>query len=392
MFRRISVLLALQFTGFVALLLLINGIFFINADERVSERLLDDRLLRTSNRIITRLQSYPGQMSIDLLPFERDVVRVVDNLGRTVYAGNLFQGLPFDPRVPEFSDMVIGDERIHVMTSPLIRSGTLEGFLQVGRIMETEGQDVRRRTVLLLFTTALVSIVTFFVGLFFAKRSLKPAEESMRRLEQFTQDASHELRTPLAVLGSSLDLALKTEKYREGILSAKEDLHRITSLTEKLLELARLDKLALKKEKLDLSPLVAKVAEMLRPSIEEKGITLETTLAEGVTVDADATLVRQLIENLMGNAAKFTPAGGNISVKLTARDLSVSDTGKGIAKAETDRIFDRFYQSDSAQGSGGFGLGLALVKRIVDLHGWHMRVRSKEGKGSTFVVSFSSRS
>lgn len=388
MFRRISVLLALQFTVFVALLLLVNGALFIAADYQTAQRLLDDRLILTSNRVITRLQSIPDRMSINLLPNERDMVRVVDIDGNIIYEGAIFESLPFDPRVREFSDITFDDMRIHLLTSPILQSGNLLGWLQVGRIVDAPGEVLTRRILLSLATTACISFLTFFIGLFFAKRSLKPAEETMKRLEQFTQDASHELRTPLAVLRSSLDLALKTENYRDGILSAKEDLTRITQLTEKLLELARLDKLALQKEPVDLSSLVERSALDLSALAEHKGVTLVQDVAPGIAVQADPTLVRQMLENLVGNAIKFTPEGGNVSVTLKGGQLVVDDTGPGIAPGELERIFDRFYQSDGARASGGFGLGLALVKRIVDLHGWSVTAQSMVGKGTAFTVAF----
>jgi signal transduction histidine kinase len=390
MFGRISVLLALQFTAFVALLLLINGLLFIGSDQRFSRQLQDQRLLQTSNRIITRLQSSPLQMSISLLPFERDMVRIVDSRGNTIYAGMLFNELPFDPRVSEFSEITIDRDHIRVMTTPILRLGVLEGFLQVGRFVEPTHQVLWRRGILLMLTTAGISILTFFIGLFFARRSLKPAEAAMQRLEQFTQDASHELRTPLAVLGSSLDLALKTKKYEEGILSAKDDLKRITSLAERLLELARLDTLALKPERVDLSMLTESVVRALEPAAAAKKIKLSHEISAGIVADADATLVRQMVENLVGNAIKFTPAEGSVQVTLKGSELRVHDTGVGIPTTQRERIFDRFYQADSAHASGGFGLGLALVKRIADLHGWTIAVRGSEGKGTTFIVKIAS--
>lgn len=388
MFRKISVLLALQFTAFVALLLLINGVLFIGADFRVSQRLLDDSLLRTSNRVITRLQSVPDGMSVNLLPHERDVVRVVNSDGEVIYAGSAFEAIPFDPRVPEFSDVIFDEGRMHVMTSPILRSGDLMGFLQVGRIVDQPAENLQRQIWLLMFTTALISLVTFFIGLFFAKRSLKPAEESMKRLEQFTQDASHELRTPIAVLNSSLDLALKTKNYEEGILSAKEDIVRITLLTERLLELARLDRLALQKEKIDLSALIERSVEGLQKMASKASVELIADVKPGIRTLADPTLARQMLENLIGNALKFTPKGGKITVSIRGNHLTVTDTGLGISSEDLKRIFDRFFQSDDTRSYGGFGLGLALVKRIVDLHDWNVTVKSEHGKGTEFVVTF----
>ena len=210
----------------------------------------------------------------------------------------------------------------------------------------------------------------------------------MQRLEQFTQDASHELRTPLTILGTSIDLALKTQNYREGLISAKDDLNRLSFLTERLLELARIEKLMLQRSRIDLSDLISSCLEEYRPLAEEKGVEIKHALLSGVIVMGDATLLHHLIGNLMSNAVKFTESKGTVTVTLTRNVFKVSDTGVGISPAALPHIFDRFYRADQSRGSEGYGLGLALVKRIADMHKWNIHVESKEGKGTQFTVSF----
>jgi signal transduction histidine kinase len=200
----------------------------------------------------------------------------------------------------------------------------------------------------------------------------------MERLEQFTQDASHELRTPLAALLSSLDLALLSGEHREGILSAKQDVKDITVLVERLLELARLDGFAISRTSVDFSSLVEDAIEKFRPLAQEKGLTIEQSLQPDVTVVADTPLIRQVVTNLLSNAIKFSHKGsGPIFVRLTAQTLSIQDHGIGIAPGALSHIFDRFFRADPSRTEQGFGLGLALVRRILDLHGWTIRIAGR---------------
>ncbi len=118
----------------------------------------------------------------------------------------------------------------------------------------------------------------------------------------------------------------------------------------------------------------------------EKNITINAIVAANITVAGDTALLRQVIGNLLSNAIKFNTDKGRIDVTLGKDALKITDTGIGIAHAEQAHIFDRFYQADTSRANDGFGLGLALVKRIVDLHGWTITLASKENKGTTFTV------
>ncbi len=391
MFRRISILIALQFTSFVAALLLINGAIFIFSDYRYSSAMLDSRLQRQTQHIVMEINGKGFDASF-LDPREQAQARIIDNGGKILYTGALFTGVPF--LMPEDGGIMalsIQGDDYHVVTMPIERGGQTLGYVQVADRADILQGALPARTFNLLLITAFVSMVTFFVGLYFAKSSLRPAEQAMRRLEQFTQDASHELRTPLTILGSSLDLALKTKKYEEGLESAKDDLKRITSLVERLLELARLDKSAMVIRRFDLSVLVAAIAASFEQIARRKQIAIEESIASGVQVEGDETLVRQVIENILSNALKYTPDGGAVTVKLTQHALSIEDTGIGIDERELKAVFDRFYRGDASRSTEGFGLGLALAKRVCDLHGWRISVKSEKGKGTAFTVGFASR-
>lgn len=389
-FRRISYRIALQFTAFVFLLFMVNGVMFFAADYQNARRMSGSRLQHTSTLVIRNLKAWPDIRAEELPPHLRDRVRIVNIQGSPVYAGSFFSAVPLSFDEQHAAVKVEGDE-YGVFTMPIVRKGVPLGFVQVVEPESQPMRDVYVRAFLYLLVSLAVSGLTFMVGLFFARRSLRPAEEMMERLEQFTQDASHELRTPLAALRSSLDVALKTGKLQEGIVSAKEDVRDITELVERLLELARLDRLSLEKLTVDCSALVRDTVEKHRALAAEKGVTLTADIEEPVLVDGDSALIRQLLTNLISNAIKFNKKGGTVGIILRRRLLSVSDTGIGIPPQAVEHIFDRFYQADASRAKEGYGLGLALVKRIADLHAWKIDLKSEEGKGTVFSVHLTSK-
>lgn len=387
--RKISYRIALQFTGFVFLLFMINGAVFLVADYENGRRMAEFRLQRSSSFVMDQIDAWPDVSPDKLPPRMRDHIRIVNLQGEPMYVGSLFADTPFSAD-DERSELSLQGDEFGISTLPLIRKGVPVGFVQVAEPERQPLGDFPLRVAIYLLVSVLVSGLTFFVGLFFARRSLKPAEEMMERLEQFTQDASHELKTPLAALRSSLELALKTGKLQEGIASAREDVKDITLLVDRLLELARLDKFTLEKLTIDGSLLVRDTVERHRALAAEQHLTIEARLDEPVLLEGDSALLRQVLTNLLSNAIKFSSKGGTITVQLTKKFLSVSDSGVGIPEAAKAHIFDRFFQADTSRANDGFGLGLALVKRIVDLHGWTVGFDSTEGKGTVFTVRFAS--
>lgn len=390
MFKGISTRIALQFTAFVFVLLLLNGALFLAADFGNARRQLNLRMTRDAQFMV---QSMPSMMTDPgvIPPRMRDRIRVMDALGTPIFGGEFFNDVPFTS-IAGFSEAEVQGENYTVLTAPVLRNGQRVGFIQIAALDRLPLGGLPPRAFLYIVVSILISFLTFVVGHFFARTSLRPAEDVMRRLEQFTQDASHELRTPLAALNSSLDLALRTEKFREGIESAKDDVRNITVLIDRLLDLARLDAFALEKAPVDLSALLSDAVNKHALLATEKGIVIKKDIAPGVTVIGDAALLRQVIGNLLANATKFGKRNGEIIARLTQKELSIRDDGIGIPAAAITRIFDRFYQADNSRAHGGFGLGLALVKRIVDLHGWSIAVKSREGQGATFMIIFPSHS
>ena len=220
----------------------------------------------------------------------------------------------------------------------------------------------------------------------------------------FFSNVSHELRTPMTALKGSADNLLDgivgalTDKQIRYVQRIKNSADRLTRLINDLLDLSRIDRgrtdlLQLHIETLPMREMVLEAVEGLRPMAESAGLTLSFE-GEEVSARADRDRLVQVLTNLVGNAVKFTPAGGEISVTVKPDgagyvQTTVRDTGKGIAAEDLDQIFDRFYQVKEEGGglSGGTGLGLPITKELVELQDGQIRVESEVGVGSTFTFT-----
>ena len=212
----------------------------------------------------------------------------------------------------------------------------------------------------------------------------------------FIASVSHELKTPLAAAGNYAALLknpdLPAEKRREYAQAVCDTTKRLGELVSNILKLNKLENQQIYPE-----TRVYDLGEQLRECIlsfeslwEEKELMLECDIPDGVMVETDPELLSLVWNNLLSNAVKFTPAGGTVGVKLT-RDgswasVAVTDTGCGMTREVGAHIFEKFYQGDPAHATKGNGLGLALVKRVVDITGGAITVQSAPGKGSTFTV------
>lgn len=210
-------------------------------------------------------------------------------------------------------------------------------------------------------------------------------------------NVSHDLRTPLASMQGYLEtLLLKEEVLSESekmeyIKTAYENSQRLQKLITELFELARLenDDAALHFESFSMSELAHDVSQKFRLNAKNKGITLETKIPKRpVFVSADIGLIQRVLENLLDNAIKYTPAGGEVEVMLNIGDEKVQtiikDSGQGVSEEEAQHIFERFYRIEKHRNQDGTGLGLAIVKRIMQLHDSAIFVSPAENKGTIF--------
>ncbi len=235
------------------------------------------------------------------------------------------------------------------------------------------------------------------------ERANRALEEANRRKTDVLAFVSHELRTPLgAVLGFAELLQHErvgplNDKQRGYVRDIRESGEHLLSLTNDLLDLSKLEvgKLALSKSVTDASLVAAGALTLLREGAAERGLSLNAALPEEAPLlFADPLKLKQVLLNLLANAVAFTPPGGRVTLALKADadavTFAVTDTGVGIAKEDLAGLFEPFAQVGSPTRSGrreGAGLGLALSKRLVELHGGDMRVTSTPGEGSTFSFS-----
>jgi heavy metal sensor kinase len=224
-------------------------------------------------------------------------------------------------------------------------------------------------------------------------------EKSFAQIRQFTGDASHELRTPLAILMGELEVALhspKTEReYRDLIASALEEVGRLSQVVKNLLELSRADagQVTLDIKLFSLSALLEDIVEDAMILAEDKRIAVSATTEPDIRIEGDKVRLHQALLNIVDNAVKYTPTGGTINIALRALEtgealVSVSDTGDGISAEDIPKIFDRFYRVDKSRSAeiGGHGLGLSIVKWVVEAHHGRIMVNSQLGQGSIFLL------
>ena len=222
--------------------------------------------------------------------------------------------------------------------------------------------------------------------------TLDSSEQSRRRL---FADIAHELRTPLSVIGGTVDAMLDGvyEPNPDNLTSIKEETEVLTRLVAELrdLTLAESGHLKLKVEPTNLAELVQRRVSQAEVIAQGKNISLKTDITERLPeIEADGRRVEQVVANLLDNALNHTPQGGTVTIAVSpGKDgilVSVSDTGEGIPPEHLPYIFERFYRVDDARSrkTGGAGLGLAIAKQMVELHGGRIWVESEAGKGSKF--------
>jgi heavy metal sensor kinase len=219
-------------------------------------------------------------------------------------------------------------------------------------------------------------------------------ETAFAETTRFTADASHELRSPVSLIRTTAEVALRRprsgEEYRQALEGILQESERTSGLVQDLLTLTRADAGVdgWSLSRVDLRALVGALREQLGALCEGRGLTLHLDAPEqSVFVDGEQAALARMVVILADNAAKYTPASGEVRVTLRTVDgtaeIEVADTGMGISAEDLPRVFERFYRADKARSreSGGAGLGLSIAKWIVDRHGGRITIESEAGKG-----------
>jgi heavy metal sensor kinase len=374
---------------------------------------------------------------------------LADTQGHRLQNSEIYASLGVDPPAEIRAILQSGQPAIRVRKDPsgvpyMIRSGLWvdhdghKYYLAIGRALDYNDTVIRNFTRNYFALIPMVIVLSGLLGWFLAGRALEPVNSvaeaaqrithsnldvqiparnagdeldrmieafnhmmtrlnhSFEQIRQFSTDVSHELRTPLTVVRGQLEVAMFTaqtvEQYREAMADALEGVERLSNIVRALLMLSQAEsgQLVLQKQEMDLSGLVRDLVDQHQIPAEAEGVQLSADLPGGCMLTGDRIQIERLVSNLLGNAIKYTPAGGQVKVSLVPRfdhvKLIVEDTGEGISLEHLPHIFDRFYRVPSADPDKGLGLGLSFVAWIAKAHGGAVTVESKLKEGTRFSV------
>jgi signal transduction histidine kinase len=210
-------------------------------------------------------------------------------------------------------------------------------------------------------------------------------------------NVSHDLRTPLTRLRGAAEMALVAtpdpDRYRDALADCLEESDRVLVMLNTLMDISEAESgaMRLRRDAVELGDVVARAITLYRDVADAKGVGLTAHAPAGVVVPADRTRLEQVAANLIDNALKYTPAGGRVDVEVLAEGerarIRVCDTGLGIRPDELPRIWERLFRGDTSRSERGLGLGLSLVKAVVEAHGGTVDVQSEPGRGSVFTIT-----
>jgi len=444
--------LTLWYTSVLAIFIVVLGtiVYAVLAFNLVAG--LDHTLRDTANQVIStarvrplydiqvitipELDVFGSNVYIEVIDTDRQLARKSANLqrfSRTLDDVGL-RGVE-STRQPVTRDVRTGGAHLRVLTVPLVVNDQLAGYLQVGTLREQVDNALNLLLIVLIVGGMGAIVASAVVGRLLATQALRPIdtitqtalaisraddldkripqvgpqdevgrlattfnimldrlERLFRAQQRFIADISHELRNPLTTIRGNVDLMRRMNCVDVPSLDAIQvESERMTRMVGDLLMLAQADAGQLiRRERVELDTLVLQVYRQVRPLAA--GIELVIGAEDQATILGDPDRIKQLLLNLVDNATKYTPQGGQVTLGLQRVEgwaqLSVADTGIGIPAQDLPHIFERFYRVDKARSraAGGAGLGLSIAQWIVQAHGGKIDVQSEMGKGTTFTV------
>lgn len=371
-----------------------------------------DRLLYRKTRVIVTTVKYNRQtdtVNLENVPLLGNNTRLLDtelayarwySLDRQI---RQFFGNPGNERLITSSGLETIKSNtpwIRQITLPVYQKQELIGYLQIGIPLTTTQNNLAELRLVLSIAVPISLAIIGVTGWVLAGIAMQPIRQAYSQLQRFTADASHELRAPLAAILTNAQVGLITP-VRDGsqqlfrLEKITQLVESISTLVSNLLFLARHEgQFATESlQKLDLTNLLQQIADDYQVSAKEQDLNFICYLpSQPIQILAEPTLLTQAITNLLTNACKYTLAGGKVEFRLFKRShqaiIEIKDSGVGIPEADLPHIFERFYRvdSDRSRQTGGFGLGLAIAKQIVEAHGGEIFVSSQLEKGTIFTL------
>jgi heavy metal sensor kinase len=445
--------LTLWYTFSLGLILLLFTVFLYFQIRGSLIDQVDAALNLAANQALINVNNVDGELAFQALAQTPDAIRHLQDdflIHLLATDGTVVDTLSREDESPVFFELTAGFQTQDDGTDlwriyrQAIRIGDQPGWIQVSQELEPVIITLNslRRQIILGIPLAL--ILAGIGGYFLASRALRPIDDitqtaqvitatdldqrlqyqgpadEVGRLAQtfdtmldrlqaafvrerrFTADAAHELRTPLTALKGRIDVTLSRSRapatYQKTLHEMEGQVDRLIGLNNDLLFIARLDqaRFRLQMEEIALAELLGTVIDLMRPLATNKAITLNENVPDGLAIQGDFDLLMRLFVNLFDNAIKFTPKNGLVSVRGEAQpnhvEVTVSDTGPGIADEHLPNLFKRFYRveddrarSSDGDGSGGAGLGLAIADEIARLHGGQLYVESQPGQGTSII-------
>ena len=251
----------------------------------------------------------------------------------------------------------------------------------------------------LLAVNGIILGISAAAGYFLAGKTLRPIEKAMDEQKRFVADASHEFRTPLTALKTSMEVALRERKMsasqaKKLIKSNLEDVDSMHFLANNLLSLASYQNNGgnLNFEEVNLAEVIRTTYKKILPLAKKEGVDIKLKIQDCI-IETDKMSLGEMVLIFLDNALKYTPKGGKVSISTRVDKkyalIKIKDTGVGISRQDIPHIFDRFYRVDQSRSKNnvqGFGLGLSLAKKIIEIHKGSVEVMSRVGKGTTFIV------
>jgi signal transduction histidine kinase len=281
-------------------------------------------------------------------------------------------------------------------------TGTVIGWVRAAQDVTATRAEAWRLDVILIIGGVLSLFASMFGARILQRRSVEPIRGAYERLREFSADASHELRGPITAIKSNADAALRDAIGMRGadherLTSIAQAAQQMSALTNDLLLLARAEE-PMDRDlfAIDLSAAIENVVRLYRSQFEARNIKLTCRLTDGITVYGNPDQLERIFANLLLNALRYTPDGGEVEISDTQRrdgiSIHVRDTGIGIPREQIEKIFERFWRGESARTrSTGTGLGLPIVRALVKRHGGDISVESEAGRGSDFIVTLPCR-